>query len=117
LTASALIASTILTFPSKSQARLWASRCLQIEWGVVPNGQDFLDALTWHKLVLPTEESSNDFINLEELSRAEQEARLLELAESGDMIGAIAAARKLYSYDLTTAKDFVEGLVGKRSKA
>jgi len=33
------------------------------------------------------------------------------------MIGAVAMARKLYSYDLTTAKGFVEGLVGKRSKA
>jgi len=33
------------------------------------------------------------------------------------MIDAVAMARKLYSYDLTTAKGFVEGLVGKRSKA
>ncbi|MGH7817036.1 MAG: hypothetical protein ACREOR_06570 [Candidatus Binatia bacterium] len=42
---------------------------------------------------------------------------MLELAESGDIIGAVTMARKLYAYDLTSAKDFVEGLVSKRSKA
>jgi hypothetical protein len=46
--------------------------------------------------------------------RAEQEARLVELAESGDMIGAVTLARRLYSYDLTAAKQFVEELVRKQ---
>ena len=58
-------------------------------------------------------EASKNFVNLEQLSREEQESRLLELAESGDMIGAVTMARRLYSYDLTAAKQFVEGLVRK----
>ena len=97
--------------------QLAAPALLRIEWGVVPDAQKFLDEITRHTLVRPAEESSKDFVRLDGLSAAEQEARLLELAESGDMIGAVALARKLYAYDLTTAKGFVEGLVGKRSKA
>lgn len=93
--------------------RLAAPDRLQIEWNVFPNAQTFLEALSRHTLIPPTTETSKDFVNLEGLTRAEQEARLLELAESGDKIGAIAMARRLYAYDLTTAKDFVEGLAGK----
>jgi len=90
---------------------------LRIEWGVVPDAQRFLDEITRQTLVRPAEESPKDFVRLDGLSTAEQEARRLERVESGDMIGAVAMARKLYSYDLKTAKDFVEGLVGKRSTA
>jgi hypothetical protein len=44
-----------------------------------------------------------------------QEARLLELVESGDMIGAITMARRLYASDLTIAKQIVEELVRKQT--
>jgi hypothetical protein len=97
--------------------QLAASTLLRIEWGVVPDAQRFLDEITRHTLVRPAEESFKDLVRLDGLSTAEQEARLLKLVESGDMIGAVAMARKLYSYDLKTAKDFVEGLVGKRFTA
>ena len=93
--------------------RLAAPDRLHIEWNVFPNAQTFLDALSRHTLIRLTTETNKDFVNLEGLARAEQEARLLELAESGDKIGAIAMARRLYAYDLATAKDFVEGLAGK----
>jgi hypothetical protein len=89
---------------------------LTIEWGVVPSLQSILEALTRHTLVQREEETTRDFVNLDGLSREEQEVRLLELAESGDMIGAVAIARKLYSYDLTTAKTFVELLIQKQRK-
>lgn len=86
---------------------------LRIEWGVVPSAHTLLDALTRHTLVRPDGESTKDYSNLDTLDRKEQEARLLELAESGDIIGAVAMARKLYSYDLTTAKQFVDSLLQK----
>lgn len=95
--------------------RLAAPDRLQIEWGVVPNARNFLDTLTRHTLVRPSAPNSKDFVNLEELSRDKQETRLLELAESGDKIAAITVARRLYSYDLTQAKEFIEGLANKRS--
>ncbi len=96
--------------------RVVAPDRVQIDWTVVPGVQTVLDALTRHTLVRPAESSSKDFVNLEKLSREQQEARLLELAESGDKIGAIAMARQLYSYDLTAAKQFVEELLSKPTR-
>jgi hypothetical protein len=96
--------------------RLASPMLLRIEWGVVPDAQTFLDSLTRHTLVRDSEETSRDFVNLDGLSREEQEVRLRELVESGEMIGAVTMARKLYSYDLTTAKHFVEGLARERSQ-
>jgi hypothetical protein len=86
---------------------------LRIEWAVIPKMETMLDALTRHTLVRPAEAQTKDFIELDKLSRAEQETRLLELAESGDKLGAIALARRLYGYDLSQAKDFIEGLARK----
>jgi hypothetical protein len=88
---------------------------LQIEWGVVPTAQTLLDALTRHTLVKSPVAISKDFVNLDKLGREEQEARLLELIESGDRMGAVALVRQLYSYDLTAAKQFIEELVTRQS--
>jgi hypothetical protein len=88
-----------------------SDRILRIEWAVVPSAQVLLDVLTRHTLVQPAGTSIKDFAHLEGLDRKEQESRLLELAESGDMIGAVTLARQLYAYDLTTAKDFVDSLI------
>ena len=93
--------------------RLSSPTSLRIEWGVVPGPQSFLDALTRHTLVQPPTDTSKNFADLEGLGRKEQEARLLELAESGDMISAVVLARQLYSYDLTEAKEFVDSLIRK----
>ncbi len=94
--------------------RLAAPDRLQIEWNVVPNAQTLLE-----RAESPYVDSTDDR-NQQRFcpSRRAQLARnkklcLLELAESGDKIGAIAMARRLYAYDLATAKDFVEGLAGK----
>jgi hypothetical protein len=94
--------------------KLVSAQLLRIEWGVVPSAQTLLDALTRHTLVRDSTAISKDFVNLGKLGKEEQEARLVELAESGDMIGAVTLARQLYSYDLTTAKQFVEELMSKQ---
>ena len=86
-------------------------KLLRIEWGVVPSVETLLDALTRHTLVKDIAAVSKDFVDLDNLDREQQETRLLELVESGDMIAAVTLVRRLYSYDLTTAKRFVEGLV------
>ncbi len=88
---------------------------LRIEWAVKPKLDVILEKLTRHTMVRPAESARKDLANLEDLSRAEQETRLLELAESGDKISAIAMARRLYGYDLGQAKEFVEGLAHKLS--
>lgn len=89
---------------------------LRIEWGVVPSARVLLDALTRHTLVRPDGQRTKDYSNLESLDRKEQEGRLLELAESGDIIGAVTIARRLYSYDLTAAKQFVDELLTAKAK-
>ena len=94
--------------------RLAFPTLLRIEWGVVPSIRTILDALTRHTLVQAAGEDAKNYTNLDQLGRQEQETRLLELAESGDMIGAITMARRLYSYDLTAAKRFVEELIQKQ---
>jgi len=95
--------------------RLPTADKLQIEWKVVPSAASLLDALSHHTRILAAEKTSRDFAGLAQLSREEQENRLLELAESGDKIGAIAAARRIYGYNLAQAKEFVEGLARKLS--
>jgi len=94
--------------------RLASTNLLTIEWGVVPSLKTILDDLTRHTLVQRGEEITRDFVNLDGLTREQQESRLLELAETGDMIAAVTMARHLYSYDLATAKAFVESLTQRR---
>jgi hypothetical protein len=96
---------------------LASATLLTIDWRVVPNVQKFLDALPRHTLVQSAHRNWKDFVNLQSLSRAEQESRLRELAETGDLIGAVATARHLYSYDLTTARAFVESLIERHRKS
>jgi hypothetical protein len=85
---------------------------LRIEWGVVPSAAKLMELLSGHTLVQTAASTSVDFVDLDRLSREEQESRLLELAQSGETIAAIALARRLYGYDLTKAKEFVESLAG-----
>jgi hypothetical protein len=96
--------------------RLASPNLLTIEWAVVPSIQTILEALARRTLVQREEETSKDLVHLDGLTREQQESRLLELAESGDMFGAVKLARQLYSYDLATAKTFVESLVQKAAK-
>lgn len=88
---------------------------LRVEWGVVPSAQVLLDALSRHTLVQNPAAVSKDFTNLDKLSKEEQETRLVELAASGDMMGAVTLARELYAWDLTAAKQFVEELMRKQA--
>jgi hypothetical protein len=86
---------------------------LRLEWGIVPGPAVFLHAMRRHTDVLTPVRVVQDYDGLEALSREEQETRLLELAESGQTMAAIGLARRLYSYNLTEARAFVEGLVGR----
>jgi hypothetical protein len=95
--------------------RLTGPKRLRIDWGVIPNAQTLLGRLTHAGAVPDHTVIANDFTQLEALSREQQEARLTELVESGDAITAVTLARKLYSYDLTAAKQFVEQLARRQT--
>jgi hypothetical protein len=91
---------------------------VQVEWNVVPNPKVLLEALRRYTNIATPVEVSQEYGNLKGLSHEEQEKRLLELVETGETFAAVYIARKLYSYDLTQARAFVEGLrSGKTSGA
>jgi hypothetical protein len=89
---------------------LGPAHLLRIEWGVVPGVKKFLELLTRHTEVRPRIATAENFADLDGLSRAEQESRLRDLMQAGDSVAAVALARRLYGYDLTRAKEFVDSL-------
>ncbi len=92
--------------------RMPTPRTIALEWGVVPRVSEFLRIMTVHT---PVESAKvmRDYTSLAALRPAEQESRLLELIENGQVLDAIRLARRLYGYDLTQAKIFVEELDGR----
>lgn len=95
--------------------RMATPRIVALEWGVVPRAPAFLSVMAVHTPV-ETAEITRDYRALGAMKQHEQESRLLELTENGQVMEAIRLARSLYGYDLTQAKRFVEGLSG-RAKA
>jgi hypothetical protein len=85
---------------------------VRIEWGVRPRIGEFLNQIQPYIAVRQGARTSIDFRELESVSRAEQEARLVELVETGDRMKAVRAARHLYKMNLTEAVRFVEDLKG-----
>jgi hypothetical protein len=89
--------------------RMSTPRTIALEWGVVPRAKHFLAIMAVHA---PVESAKvvRDYTALGALARHEQESRLLELAEHGQVMDAVRLARSLYGYDLAEAKLFVESL-------
>lgn len=90
--------------------RLSSPTCVEVDWNAYPIAEVFLDTLRRYTNVAAPTLKSQDYGNLAEQSRENQEKHLLELIEAGSTIDAIYIARKLYSYDLTQARAFVEDL-------
>lgn len=95
--------------------RMSTPQTIAIEWGVRPGVASFLTAMAVHTPV-ESAQVTRDYTVLGSLQREEQESRLLELAENGQLLDAVRLARTIYGYDLSEAKRFVEGLSG-RAKA
>jgi hypothetical protein len=83
---------------------------LRIEWRVVPRASVFLDGLRSHVEIAPPVTVSEDFANLQGLTRTQQEQRLRDLNQRGHTIDAVYIARRLYGLDLTQASKFVKEL-------
>lgn len=92
--------------------RMSAARTIALEWGVVPRVSEFLRIMAVHT---PVESSKvvRDYTSLATLGRGEQESRLRELVENGQVLDAIHLARRLYGYDITRAKAFVQSLAAR----
>ena len=90
--------------------RMQAPPFLQMRWQVAPGAKKFLAALRPYTTIAETVSLSEDFTNLQSLSRDEQQKRLRELARRGETIAAVYMARKLYGCGLVEAKEMVDGL-------
>ena len=77
---------------------------LQLRWQVVPGAKTFLEALRPYTTIADPISLRQDFVNLQNLSREEQQRRLRELNERGEKIAAIYLARKLYGCSLSEAQ-------------
>ena len=95
--------------------RMATPRIVALEWGVRPRAAEFLSVMAVHTPVQAAE-ITRDYTALGAVQQHEQESRLLELTENGQMLDAVRLARSLYGYDLTQATRFIEGLSG-RAKA
>lgn len=91
-------------------ARMASPPFLQLRWQVVPRAQTFLDALRAYTTIADPVSISEDFTNLQGLSREEQEKGLRELKQRGETIAAIYMARRIYGCGLEQARTIVEHL-------
>jgi hypothetical protein len=96
--------------------RMQSPPFLQVRWTVIPGAQNFLEALRPYTTIAEPIQSSQDFVNLQSLSREEQQKRLRELAQRGETITAIYMARKLYGHGLSEAKQMVDNLCSESSE-
>ena len=95
--------------------RMPSPRRLEIEWGgVAPSAASLLSVLAAHGADVEVRDVTTDYSRLAALTPAQQEGKLRELAEQGEVIEAAQIARRLYGYDYGRAKRYVEALaVGK----
>lgn len=101
----------VRTRHNHAPVRLIEDNVLRLDWSSIkPSIHKTLEVLTRFAPRKPDHEFTND-MTIDPVSRAEAEARILELAQSGDKFTAVKLARKHYGYSLTEARNFVDGLV------
>src|SRR5690348_1275106 len=83
---------------------------VQVQWAAVPGRKQFLRVLSPPVQIAPPVKLTEDLTKLASLTREQQSQRLRELDAAGQTVLAIATARRLYGYDLSGAKDFIENL-------
>ena len=92
-------------------------KIIRIQWRcpsscVVPGIKKAIDLLARQRVnVRPIQRQVHDYTKTNSADSKESEARILELAEKGKIFAATRLARKVFSYNTTEAKQFVEGLL------
>jgi hypothetical protein len=90
--------------------RMQSMQFLRICWQVVPGTKRFLEALRPYTTIAGPVSLTQDFVNLQNLSREQQQQRLRELARRGETISVTYLARQLYGCGLAEAKQIVDEL-------
>jgi hypothetical protein len=83
---------------------------VRVRWAATPRAATFLDAIKPAVEIAPPLSIVEDLTTLAAQPRERQEQQLLKLDAAGQTVEAIYLARRLYGFDLTTAKTFVDRL-------
>ena len=90
---------------------------LRLTWECVPSVRVFLEDIRRYVQVGENTSTTKSFSNLSSSSYADQEAQIAELARVGQLVYAIAIARRLYGYDLRQARAYVESLMAREQRS
>ena len=91
---------------------------MRVTWECVPRIDFFLSTLARFVSVREPSTMSTSYVDgFENVGREEQEKKITELARSGQLVTAIAVARRLYGCDLKQARDLVESLRGSERRS
>jgi hypothetical protein len=96
--------------------RLLPDAIVQLEWrspgtSIRPGIDRAIEILgRWYRVADALDE---DQPSPGKLDRAQQEARLIEMTERGEIMNAVALAKQIYGFDTTQAKNFVDDLRGR----
>lgn len=85
---------------------------LRVKWEAVPSATSFLEAIRQRVPIAEPIKLRDDLANLQNLGRQQQDEQLRRLDQRGDTMTAVYMARKLYSFDLTAAVNYVNALRG-----
>jgi hypothetical protein len=90
---------------------------LRLTWECVPSVTVFLDDVRRYVRVGASTSTTKSFHNLSGANYAEQEEQIAGLARVGQLVYAIAIARRLYGYDLRQARAYVESLMAREQRS
>jgi hypothetical protein len=83
---------------------------VRVQWSATPRASKFLEAMKPAVEITPPLSLFDDLTMLAAQTPEQQEQQLLKLDAAGQTVVAIYLARRLYGFDLTTAKTFVDRL-------
>jgi len=101
---------TSSTLYSHYPVRVVRPSFVQVQWSATPRRKAFLKALPPSVPIVPPIQHSEDFTRLAMQTPEQQRQRLRQLDAAGQTVLAVSTARRLFGYDLATAKGFIDGL-------
>ena len=90
---------------------------IRIEWKspasiITPGIKKVIDLLQRQGITIePKKHEVNDFTKINSKDDKQNEEKILQLAQNGNILAATKLARRVYNYNTTQAKEFVEGLL------
>jgi hypothetical protein len=91
---------------------------IQLRWnGISPSIREAIEYLSRHVKIAAVESTKFDLTRNCNRSPDEEKAKIVQLAKSGDKMGAVTLARQIYGYNLSVAVAFVEKLQSDDAKS